>query len=127
MSLSDSFLQKNKMPTNFIEFLLESIFKDLELNIDKPYIAARFHITLVDYILRIAAKFKVDKVAFSGGVFQNALLIDLIMEFMKEKNELYFQDEFSPNDEGIPFGQLMFVSNLMITEINESTNKQYMN
>ena len=110
MSLADSYLKMDRLPANFVESLLKNIFDDLDKGIDGQCIAAKFHITLVDYIIRLAEKFKVSKIAFSGGVFQNALLVDLVIEFMDEKNYLYFQDEFSPNDEGIPFGQLMYFS-----------------
>ncbi len=111
MTLADSYLKTDILPTNFVESLLESIFNDLDKDINRQCIAARFHTTLVDYIIRIAEKFKVTKIAFSGGVFQNALLVDLVLEFMNEKYDLYFQNEFSPNDEGIPFGQLMYFTN----------------
>jgi hydrogenase maturation protein HypF len=58
--------------------------------------------------MAVADKFSVQRLAFSGGVFQNALLVDMIIEFMNEKNTLYWHKEFSPNDEGIAFGQLMY-------------------
>jgi len=106
--LADSYLESEAIPENFIEHVIRCIFKDIENEVDKEHIAAYFHITLVDYIIRVAEKFQVSKLAFSGGVFQNALLVDLIITFMNEKYELFFQEEFSPNDEGIPFGQLMY-------------------
>ncbi len=87
---------------------MKNIIFDLDNTIDKAYIATKFHITLVDYIMRVANKYKMNKLAFSGGVFQNALLVDMLLEFMDNKYKLYFQSEFSPNDEGIPFGQLMY-------------------
>jgi len=37
-------------------------------------------------------------------------LVDMIHDFMRGKFDLYFQNEFSPNDEGIPFGQLMYLA-----------------
>lgn len=106
--LADSYIDTAELPENFVEFIIRRIFKDIENKEDKEHIAAYFHITLVDYIIRVAEKFQVSSLAFSGGVFQNALLVDLIIEFMNKKYSLYFQEEFSPNDEGIPFGQLMF-------------------
>jgi hydrogenase maturation protein HypF len=107
-SLAESYLYNKNFPDNFIDFLFENIFSDLNKDIDKQYIAVRFHITLVDYIIRIARKYSYKKIAFSGGVFQNALLADLITDHMKNDFELFFQIDFSPNDEGIPFGQLMY-------------------
>lgn len=110
LSLERSYIKNHLIPDNFIDFLIQSIFLDLNQNIDKQLIALKFHITLVDYLMLIAQKYEFNKIAFSGGVFQNALLVDLIIEFMEEKFELFFHNEFSPNDEGIPFGQLMFYS-----------------
>ena len=108
LSLAESYIETEKLPDNFVLFVIENTFNDLDNNLDKSYIAAKFHITLVDYIMRIAKKFQVTKIAFSGGVFQNALLVDMIIDFMKDDFKLYFHEEFSPNDEGIPFGQLMY-------------------
>lgn len=111
LTLKDSYMKTNTLPNNFVVYLFENIFNDLNKEVDRQLIAARFHITLVDYIIRIVKKFKINKIAFSGGVFQNALLVDLIIEFMPTENKLYFQKEFSPNDEGIAFGQLIYYSN----------------
>jgi len=84
--------------------------KDLEAGINKDLIALRLHISLVAYILDTAQKNKLRHLAFSGGVFQNSLLIDLIIKYLQPDYNLYFHKEFSPNDEGIPFGQLMYYS-----------------
>ncbi len=108
LSLDNSYIDDSILPDNFINFLIKSIISDLDQDIDKRFIAVKFHITLVDYIIRIAQNFGFNKIAFSGGVFQNALLVDMVIEFMKDAFNLFFHDEFSPNDEGIPFGQLMY-------------------
>ncbi len=109
-SLKDSYLYQNKLPRSFIDFLFTHILSDLNQDIDKQFIAVKFHFTLVSYIIKIAQKFNFKKIAFSGGVFQNALLVDMIISNMEKDYELFFQNEFSPNDEGIPFGQLMYYS-----------------
>ena len=41
------------------------------------------------------------------GVFQNSCLIDLIIEFMGNDCDFFFNEELSPNDENISFGQLI--------------------
>ena len=112
-TLKDSYLNLVELPTNFVEFLFLNVFNDIDKQIDKQQIAVKFHLTLVDYIIRVADKFKLTKLAFSGGVFQNALLVDMIIEFMGTKYNLFFQEEFSPNDEGIPFGQLIYSNKQM--------------
>ncbi len=48
----------------------------------------------------------INQIAFSGGVFQNALLVDTILERLKGSKRLYFHQQLSPNDECIGFGQI---------------------
>ena len=38
-----------------------------------------------------------------------AILTDLMIHHLGEKNELYFHDQLSPNDENISFGQLVYL------------------
>tara|TARA_R110001592_G_scaffold208897_2_gene459982 strand:- start:6471 stop:8738 length:2268 start_codon:yes stop_codon:yes gene_type:complete len=102
-----SYIKNNEIPNNFIDFLIENIFIDLEKEFDKDFIAAKFHISLAHYIALISKKQKAKKVAFSGGVFQNQWIIELIIAFMDDDFELYFHKQLSPNDENISFGQLM--------------------
>ncbi len=105
--MQDSYLDDD-IPDNLFTFLMKKLIHDITLQTDKNHIAAKFHISLVDYIIKVARKFNINKIAFSGGVFQNTLLLDIILENMPVDFDLYFQKEFSPNDEGIPFGQLMY-------------------
>ncbi|MDA8889788.1 carbamoyltransferase HypF [Cyclobacteriaceae bacterium] len=74
-------------------------------------IAFKFHITLVEIIRRIAEEHKVNHLAFSGGVFQNGLLVDLLFHKLENDFSLYFHQELSPNDENIAFGQLALYIN----------------
>jgi len=74
-------------------------------------IAFKFHITLVEIIRRIAGEHKVNHLAFSGGVFQNGLLVDLLFHKLENDFSLYFHQELSPNDENIAFGQLALYIN----------------
>ncbi|TBX27163.1 hypothetical protein TK44_03915 [Jiulongibacter sediminis] len=91
--------------------MVESIFKDLNLDINPEEIAARFHETLVKIIEKMAQKYHSDDIYFSGGVFQNALLVDLIIERLSGSYSLYFHEKLSPNDENISFGQLSYFKN----------------
>jgi hydrogenase maturation protein HypF len=69
-------------------------------------IAACFHYTLAQVVRRVAQQHDVRRVAFSGGVFQNALLVDMIHQQLSADYRLYFHQQLSPNDENISFGQL---------------------
>lgn len=86
-----------------------NIISDLAKNKSVNFIAAKFHYTLVCIIEAMAVKQNVSQVAFSGGVFQNACLVDMIMDKMAQKFKLYFHEKLSPNDENISFGQLVYV------------------
>ena len=88
--------------------LMIQIHSDLYNEIDVSCIAAKFHLTLVHWINRTATEQQVSKIGFSGGVFQNTLLIDLIIFHLSEKYELLFNQDLSPNDENISFGQLIY-------------------
>ncbi len=108
VSIDLSYLKNNLIPDNLLELLFNSIFTGIKNNESAERIAAKFHISLAHYILLVAGERKVSKVAFSGGVFQNQLLVDLIISFMQNDFKLYFHKELSPNDECISFGQLMW-------------------
>jgi hydrogenase maturation protein HypF len=122
MSLTDSYL--DKLPDELTTFLLSKIIGDIEKGEDRQKTAAVFHLTMVDYIKRVATDQDVQKISFSGGVFQNALLTDMLDEYLGKDFTLYFHHEFSPNDESIPFGQLVyFVHSKNIQEQQENTKK----
>ena len=76
-------------------------------------IGLNFHYTLIKAIEKIAEKHNVKELAFSGGVWQNALLVDLAIDVLGEKFSLNFHEKLSPNDENISFGQLNYYLNLM--------------
>ena len=105
--INESYFSENK---NFLQSLIEGIVSDLEISKEKDFIAAKFHFSLVEMIEYVANTQKIDNIAFSGGVFQNTVLIDLIIEHLNAKFNLYFHKELSPNDESISFGQIFHPS-----------------
>ena len=52
------------------------------------------------------------QIAFSGGVFQNTVLIDMLKEMAKNDYKLFFNRNLSPNDENISYGQIMYYLNV---------------
>ncbi|MBX7124209.1 MAG: carbamoyltransferase HypF [Cyclobacteriaceae bacterium] len=70
--------------------------------------ALRFHQWLVLWIEEQAIRQDIRKIAFSGGTFQNALLVSLIQNRLGGAYELLFHRNLSPNDECISFGQLSY-------------------
>jgi hydrogenase maturation protein HypF len=102
--------------------LMQGIILDIKKGKSKHYIAAKFHYSLVCLIDIVAKNLQVEKICFSGGVFQNTLLADWIQTAYKDKYQLYFHKNLSPNDENISFGQLVYYDNDLKT-----SNKQYIN
>lgn len=86
--------------------LLLEVIKDVQNNQDIEIIALNFHYTLMQCIEKTALFSKSKEIAFSGGVFQNSVLIDLIIDHLQPKYKLHFHEMLSPNDENISFGQL---------------------
>jgi hydrogenase maturation protein HypF len=70
-------------------------------------VAAAFHLRMAHLVVRVARAASVRKIAFSGGVFQNGVLVDLLTQTAGRDHDLYFHRQLSPNDECIAFGQLM--------------------
>ncbi len=90
----------------FYQTLFEQLTKDCESGESASLAAARFHLTLIELIRQEARKQGVKKLAFSGGVWQNSLLIELAIDLLQDEFELYFHRHLSPNDENISYGQL---------------------
>ena len=90
-----------------ISINIEKIMTDILSGETKEKIAFQFHLSLVEMIKHVAQKSKYKSLAFSGGVFQNSLLVDLIIDNLQDDFKLYFHKQFSPNDENISFGQVM--------------------
>lgn len=124
-------ISQEKFPTDFTDFhrlkdylendefeniptkkLFSKILEEKKSGISAGEIGLNFHFTLIKAIEKIAQRFAVKEIAFSGGVWQNALLVDLAIEFLGDKFTLHFHEKLSPNDENISFGQLNYYLNL---------------
>ncbi len=92
--------------------ILKNCYKDRQHGISKEQIISNFLFTLASTILNFATKKGFKKIAFSGGVFQNTTLVDLLIELAPKELKLYFHKNLSPNDENISFGQLMYYLNI---------------
>ncbi len=109
------------------QYLISQIVRDINRGVKIERIAAKFHLSLVFIIRNIAREHQINKICFSGGVFQNGLLIDLIIHYLNEDFELYFHKELSPNDENISFGQIVYHSITQKEKSNIEKNKNLLN
>jgi hydrogenase maturation protein HypF len=87
---------------------LSEMLKDYSHKVEVSIIAWKVFNSLAAAITDAAGKFHVGKIACSGGVFQNALLTDIVREKLKSPSRLYLHRQLSPNDECIGFGQLAY-------------------
>lgn len=95
--------------------IFEAIITDLEKKEDKESISIKFHNTIIEIILEISRlirdKDNINKVALSGGVFQNRYLLHKTVEKLeKDKFKVLFHREIPTNDGGISAGQVIIAS-----------------
>ncbi|MBK8555565.1 MAG: carbamoyltransferase HypF [Lewinellaceae bacterium] len=87
--------------------LIKAVLQFLDAGASVEQTAAVFHLWLVDIIAEMGRRSASRRLAFSGGVWQNALLTDLVRLRLGKEFELYFHQNMSPNDECVAYGQLM--------------------
>ncbi|WP_418005122.1 carbamoyltransferase HypF [Mycobacterium sp. PDNC021] len=92
--------------------VLRAVIADHRAAIPPAVIGARFHRAVADVVVRLAELESktagVRVVALSGGVFQNALLLQLTLSGLHAKGfEVITHRHVPPNDGGIALGQLL--------------------
>lgn len=92
-----------------------NIVEDIQAKVPAPVIAARFHNAVADLIVGMAIKIrkmsKLNRVALSGGVFQNSLLLNkTITELKAELFDVYSHHRVPANDGGISLGQAVIAN-----------------
>ena len=69
--------------------------------------AARFHNSLTEIIVHVAMRVGDEKVALSGGCFQNRALVERTVRKLRAGGfRPYWHQRVPPNDGGIALGQL---------------------
>ncbi len=91
-----------------IPALLNHVLDAMTHGQEKENIAYNFHVSLVHWIIQVAEAYPMKRIAFSGGVFQNAFLVGIIQERLGQQFSLHWHKQLSPNDECLAFGQLAF-------------------
>lgn len=95
--------------------VIKSITDDIRKGVDKAIISARFHNTVVGMISGMAEllgnKNGINKIALSGGVFQNRYLSGKTSNILKKKGfKVFMHSKFSTTDSGLPIGQIAIVN-----------------
>jgi hydrogenase maturation protein HypF len=93
--------------------IITNIQKAKTGGVSTPKIANSFIHTLALVILHIAKRNEYQVIACSGGVFQNAVLIEKLLKLTQNTGiELKINRILSSNDENISFGQLFYHQNI---------------
>jgi hydrogenase maturation protein HypF len=88
--------------------LISAVVADKQAGVPVPAIAARFHNSLVNWILEVALKVRLKQVVLSGGVFQNRYLTERAAAVLESSGfAVHTHHQVPPNDGGIALGQVM--------------------
>ena len=86
--------------------MLREIWEDRLAGVPAEVMSARFHRTLASGIVAVAARLPELPIVLSGGVFQNKLLTELVVELTEDRKRLNLPGRIPPNDGGLAAGQL---------------------
>jgi hydrogenase maturation protein HypF len=89
--------------------IVNQIFKKYQQGFDKEHLAHSFIYTLAQCILRVAQNKNIQTVACSGGVFQNSVLVKMLLN---SSLDIKLHQKLSPNDENIAYGQLQYFKHI---------------
>jgi hydrogenase maturation protein HypF len=90
--------------------VLADVVRDRLAGVPAAMIGARFHRAVADLVVDLAEAYGEEgqTVALSGGVFQNALLLELTLKGLRARGiPVLTHRAVPPNDGGIALGQLM--------------------
>jgi hydrogenase maturation protein HypF len=89
---------------------IRAIVEEIKAGVPVSRIAGRFHRTVAEMLtaacLRVREATGLNRVALSGGVFQNRLLLEQLVSGLQEMGmTVYLNRHVPPNDGGLSFGQ----------------------
>lgn len=96
--------------------LFEALVQDLLQDVSPGEIAYRFHQTIAQAIVNLAIRVGVKSgpLVLSGGVFQNKLLTEAVLQNCKEKGiDVLRSLSLPPGDGGLAFGQLLIANEVL--------------
>ncbi|HAR62319.1 MAG TPA: carbamoyltransferase HypF [Candidatus Margulisbacteria bacterium] len=98
--------------------IIRSILEEEAKGIPSSILSAKFHNTVVRYILKISDILRtetgLDRVVLSGGVFLNSLISSKSEEALTRKGfKVYLQRILPPGDGGLALGQLIIANEVM--------------
>ncbi len=97
--------------TILLDKTFNGILKDIINKIPESVISAKFHNTIINIIFAVVSgirdNYQINKIALSGGSFQNRYISERIEKLLSEnKFQVYSQCSIPSNDGGIALGQI---------------------
>lgn len=100
------------VPTQPIIINWQEMFQQIVIDLpvlSAELIAAKFHNTLADVVLRIAQQAGEKQVVLSGGCFQNVVLTEKVHQVLECAGfQVYSHEQIPSNDAGLALGQLYY-------------------
>lgn len=92
--------------------VIQAVAADILASLPVPVIAAKFHYAVADLIVRLSLDLRrqtgLNRVALSGGVFQNTTLLQVAVNRLQANNfTVLTHRRVPPNDGGLALGQAM--------------------
>ena len=93
------------------ESVVLGVLADIQRGTSTGMISAKFHNTLADAICAVASHVGEEKVALTGGCFQNRYLTEQTVYRLENAGfRVYWHQRVPPNDGGISLGQIIAAS-----------------
>jgi len=95
--------------------LIRGVVQDMQKGVSAAIISAKFHATVTKMFCEVCEIIRkrsdVNRVALSGGVFQNTLLLTGVMRLLQKKDFLVYTHQITPcNDGGLSLGQALIAN-----------------
>ena len=95
--------------------ITRAVVDDLRAGVERDEIAARFHRTIANLVAEVCAAMAretgLTQVALGGGVFQNAYLVELLIEILPRRGLTpLLHRQAPPNDGGLALGQAVIAA-----------------
>jgi hydrogenase maturation protein HypF len=88
--------------------MIRAIVADARAGVATGTVSVKFHNTLVEMMVRVAKASGEEKVALSGGCFQNRYLTERAVKRLREEGfRPYWHQRVPPDDGGISLGQVV--------------------
>jgi hydrogenase maturation protein HypF len=104
---------------------LRSMLRDVTARVHAGLVSARLHNGLAEAVVSVARHASAERVALTGGCFQNKYLTERVVRRLREEGfRPYWHQRVPPNDGGIALGQLAAAARESRREMKRESGKE---